>query len=210
MIMIIRRWDGDFLTAKKLIENNTLGRVVEYESHFDRYRNFLKHNWKEEDIPGSGIVYDLASHLIDQALWLFGEPTTVYARIMNQRKLEGTKTPDSFEIQLNYDNDVEGDYASLLVSLKGSMLIKEEKRLRLMIHGVEGSYLKYGLDVQEDQLKAGLTPLKNEDVFGKEGREEQWGELTTSNSEGHAITKKYQTLPGTYIEFYKNIAEGMN
>ncbi|ORX59072.1 NAD(P)-binding protein [Piromyces finnis] len=204
-----RRWDGDFLTAKKLIENKTLGRIVEFESHFDRYRNFLKHNWKEEDIPGSGIVYDLASHLIDQALWLFGEPTTVYARIMNQRKLQGTATPDAFEIHLNYDHEAteEGEYPSMIVILKGGMLIKEEKRLRFKIHGVDGSYLKYGLDVQEDQLKVGLTPLKDDTVFGKEKEEWQWGELSISGQDGTTQTQKYQTLPGTYIEFYKNIAE---
>jgi len=202
-----RRWDGDFLTLKKIIESNALGRVVEYESHFDRYRNYLKNNWKEQDIPGSGIVYDLAPHLIDQALCLFGEPTSVYARIMNQRKLEGTITPDSFEIHLNYDKDVEGDYASLLVSLKGSMLIKEEKRIRFLVHGIDGSYLKHGLDVQEDQLKNGLTPMKDSEIFGKETEEAQWGELTTTDKNGETVTKKYQTLPGTYIEFYKNIAE---
>jgi len=201
-----RRWDGDFLTIKNLIQNKSLGRIVEYESHFDRYRNFLKNNWKEQEIPGSGIVYDLASHLIDQALCLFGEPTSVYAKIMNQRKLEGTTTPDAFEIHLNYDNE-KGDYSSLLVSLKGSMLIKEEKRVRFMVHGIDGSYIKYGLDVQEDQLKNGLTPLNNSDVYGKEMKEEQWGILSTSNSQGETISKPYQTLIGTYIEFYKNIAE---
>jgi len=202
-----RRWDGDFLTLRSLIESNTLGRVVEYESHFDRYRNFLKNNWKEHDIPGAGIVYDLASHLIDQALTLFGNPTTVYARIMNQRRLVGTTTPDSFEIHLNYDKDSEGEFSSILVNLKGSMLIKEEKRIRFMVHGIDGSYIKYGLDVQEDQLKAGLTPLNNEDVFGIEAKEEQWGDLSISNENGETITKKIQTKTGSYIEFYKNIAE---
>ncbi|ORX72522.1 oxidoreductase family protein [Anaeromyces robustus] len=201
-----RRWDGDFLTVKELIQNKTLGRIVEYESHFDRYRNFLKNNWKEQDIPGAGIVYDLASHLIDQALCLFGEPTSVYARIMNQRKLEGTITPDSFEIHLNYDNEKD-EYSSLLVNLKGSMLIKEEKRIRFIVHGIDGSYIKYGLDVQEDQLKNGLTPLNNSNIFGKEMEEEQWGILSTSNSQGETISKSYQTFTGTYIEFYKNIAE---
>jgi len=131
---------------------------------------------------------------------------------MNQRKLEGSNAPDSFEIHLNYDDDPEegknNEYSSLLVSIKGNMLTKEERRVRFSVHGVEGSYIKYGLDVQEDQLKSGMTPLKNKEVFGIEEKEEQWGELTVSNEKGEVVTKKIPTKNGTYIEFYKNIAEG--
>lgn len=205
-----RRWDGDFLTLKKLIKNNSLGRIVDYESHFDRYRNFLKNNWKEREEPGAGIVYDLGSHLIDQALCLFGDPTSVYARIMNQRKIEGCLVPDAFEIHLNYDKDNNGDYSSLLVNLKASMLIKENQRLRFNVHGTHGSYIKYGLDIQEDQLRAGQMPSKNADVFGIEKGSESWGSLSavSTTDTTQEINEKVQTENGNYLEFYKNIAEG--
>lgn len=203
-----RRWDGDFLTVKDLIKNNTLGRIVEFESHFDRYRNYTKNGWKEKDIPGSGLVYDLGSHLIDQALCLFGDPTSVYARIMNQRKIAGNNSVDSFEIHLNYDEEGKENSSSIVI-LKAGMLVKENNRIRYAIHGTEGSYFKYNLDVQEDQLRAGMTPLKNEAEFGIEKDEESWGIINTTLPPEHKleISGKVKTINGNYIEFYKNVAQ---
>jgi len=109
-----RRWDSDFLTIKKIIDNNLLGDIVEYEAHFDRYRNFIKDNWREENTEGSGVLYDLGSHLIDQALVAFGLPNYVYADIRKQRK--EAIVDDNFEIILGYDN--------LKVTLKVGMLVR--------------------------------------------------------------------------------------
>ncbi|MDD5602829.1 MAG: Gfo/Idh/MocA family oxidoreductase, partial [Eubacteriales bacterium] len=81
-----RRWDADFRTVKKLIEKNVLGHISECEIHYGRYRNYFKNNWKEADLPGSGLVYDIGSHLIDQALSLFGDPDYVWADLRKQRK----------------------------------------------------------------------------------------------------------------------------
>ncbi|MBC7475958.1 MAG: Gfo/Idh/MocA family oxidoreductase, partial [Candidatus Sericytochromatia bacterium] len=134
-----RRFDGGFLTLKKVIEDDLIGQVVEYEAHFDRFRNYIKDSWREAEEKGSGIVYDLGSHLIDQALYLFGLPKTVWADIRIQR--ENAKTADNFEIILGYEK--------LKVTLKASMLVREQSP-HLAIHGTKGSYVKYGLDPQEE------------------------------------------------------------
>jgi predicted dehydrogenase len=95
-----RRWDGDFLTVKKIIKNKLLGDLVEFRSHFDRYRNFIKPDtWKEEQLPDSGLLYDIGPHLIDQAYCLFGAPFSVFADLRTQR--EGGKIIDNFEIILS-------------------------------------------------------------------------------------------------------------
>ncbi|MGB3366155.1 MAG: Gfo/Idh/MocA family oxidoreductase, partial [Acidaminobacteraceae bacterium] len=95
-----RRFDGDFKTLKKVIAAGSLGRLVEFESHFDRFRNKLKENaWREDALPGSGILYDLGAHLIDQALDLFGLPDEIYGDIRSQRK---GKVDDNFELILYY------------------------------------------------------------------------------------------------------------
>ncbi|MFD1079669.1 Gfo/Idh/MocA family protein, partial [Longispora fulva] len=109
-----RRYDSDVRTVQKLLKEKKLGDIVEYETHFDRFRPQIKPGWKEqEDIAGSGIVYDLGSHLIDQALTLFGKPEAVYADIRIQRKM--AKVPDNFEILLLYPH--------LKVTLKAGMLV---------------------------------------------------------------------------------------
>src|SRR4028118_492477 len=111
-----RRWDGDFQTVKKLLEGRLLGRLVEYESHFNRFRNYPKPDaWREEEGAGSGILFDLGSHLIDQAQVLFGVPQMITADIRVQRDF--AKTTDSFELILHYD--------ALKVTLKAGMLVRE-------------------------------------------------------------------------------------
>ena len=95
-----RRWDGDFLTIKKLLEDGTLGDWKVFESRFDRFRPHVRNRWREQAGPGSGILFDLGSHLIDQALVLFGKPDGVYGEVMTQR--EGGQTDDGFCIALHY------------------------------------------------------------------------------------------------------------
>lgn len=181
-----RRFDGDYLTLKSLINHDQVGRIVELESHFDRFRNTFRDNsWREDDLPGSGILYDLGSHLIDQALDLFGLPNEVYADISKQRR---GATDDSFEIILYY--------SELKVTLKAGMLVNV-KLPRFILHGTKGSYIKYGLDKQEQQLKDGMMPTDHN--FG-------------DNDNGLLITTKeseIQNSNGDYRAFYRNLYQHM-
>jgi predicted dehydrogenase len=186
-----RRWDSDFLTVKKIIEDGLLGRIVEYEAHFDRFRNYFKNNWREEKIPGSGILYDLGSHLIDQAQCLFGLPKEIMADIRIQRK--GGVTDDSFEVILHYEK--------IKVTLKAGMLVREPLP-RFIVLGDKGSFVKYGLDVQEAALKKGKFP-NNVQNWGEEP-EELWGVLNT-NIKGLHFRGKVESLRGDYRKFYENV-----
>ncbi|ORY97758.1 hypothetical protein BCR43DRAFT_473040 [Syncephalastrum racemosum] len=190
-----RRWDADFLTVKKLIKNGHLGRLVEFESHFDRFRNFVKPGWRErDDQPGSGMLYDLGAHLIDQALSLFGTPQGLFASISNQRQLKESSVVDDFTIIFKYANDFS-------VILRSSMLARQTPVLRFSLRGMEGSFVKHYLDVQEDQLKAGLVPSSA--GYGVE-KQEQWGTLD-SNVSGVHIVGKVETEHGDYLSFYNNV-----
>lgn len=191
-----RRWDGDFLTIRRILGADLLGRLVEFESHFDRYRAAPKPGaWRETEGPGSGILYDLGSHLVDQALVLFGRPRAIAADARTQR--DGGATVDSFELFLHYDG--------LKVLLKAGMLVREEPKTRFVLHGTRGSFVKHGLDPQEDELKAGRTPA--EPGWGEEP-EEWWGALDTEVAGLH-VRSRVETLPGTYQEFYRNVLDAI-
>jgi predicted dehydrogenase len=190
-----RRWDGDFQTVKKIVEGRLLGRLVEYESHFDRFRNTLRQGaWREEAEEGSGILYDLGSHLIDQALVLFGLPHMLTADIRIQR--EQGKADDNFELILHYED--------LKVTLKAGMLVREPSP-RFILHGTEGAFVKYGLDPQEDALKKGFLP--SEPNWGEEPRQ-QWGNLNTQLGGLH-LEGQVETVAGSYQAFYENIADAI-
>lgn len=191
-----RRWDSDFKTVKKLIENAMLGRLVEYEAHFDRFRPIpAAETWKEEELPGSGILYDLGAHLIDQALVLFGNPHEIYADLRTQRS--GGKITDSFDLTLYYAN-------GLKAILKAGMLVKQPGP-RFILSGDKGSFVKYGLDVQEAALKAGLSPTGAN--WGVEP-EEIWGRLDTE-VHGQRIVGKVQSEMGDYRAFYDNVRDAI-
>lgn len=186
-----RRWDGDFLTIKRILRYNMLGDFEHFESHFDRYRPELVPGlWRDETLPGSGVLYDLGPHLIDQTLQLFGLPSSVTAIIENQR--EGSKVDDYFKLILSYEG--------CEVVLTAGMLV-EETTPRFIIHGKNGSFIKYGLDPQEAALKNGEKP-------GNEGwgmdAEENYGFVTVEfedeQTEGRIITEA-----GCYQEFYNNV-----
>ena len=186
-----RRWDGDFLTVKKVIKDGLLGRLVEYEAHFDRYRNFIKENtWKEEEEKGTGVIYNLGSHLIDQALVLFGLPELVNANIRTFRD-EG-KVNDYFDIRL--------EYANFRVILKSSYLVREPGP-RYILNGTNGSFVKYGADPQEERLNIGALPVGKK--WAKE-KAEFWGLLNTSIN-GKDVRERIKTLPGNYNKFYSNV-----
>ncbi|MEO8909700.1 MAG: oxidoreductase [Gemmatimonadaceae bacterium] len=146
-----RRWDSDFLTVKIAIRQDLLGDIVLFESRFDRFRPEVRDRWRELAGPGSGLLYDLGPHLIDQALVLFGIPDSVQATLAKQRK--GAKTVDYFQVVLRYGEMVATLQAGSLVS-GGSP--------RFTVHGERASLVKEKPDIQEDQLKAGVTPGSDE------------------------------------------------
>lgn len=186
-----RRWDGDFLTVKKVVDSGMLGSLVEFESRWDKFRNYTKGNWREENVPGSGLWYDLGPHMVDQALELFGLPSAVTADLRIQR--ECARTIDNFEVILHYDK--------LKVSLKVGMLVKIPTP-RFILRGESGSFVKYGLDIQEDDLAAGLTPLSKKN-WGQEP-ESQYGTISAVVG-GVDFTGTVTSEPGDYREYYKNI-----
>ena len=189
-----RRWDSDFRTVKKVIENGTLGRIVEYEAHFDRFRTEIKGGWKENTRnSGTGILYDLGSHLIDQALTLFGLPKEVFADIRIQR--DGATVPDAFELLLFYPN--------LKVTLKAGTLVKEKGPI-YQVFGTRGSFVKYGADVQEEALKKGEDP--NNPDWGVEPNE-IWGKLNTVDEEKY-VESEAGNYPFLYHNLYKAITAG--
>jgi predicted dehydrogenase len=181
-----RRWDGDFLTIRKILASGVLGRVIEFSSAYQRYRNYIQDSWKETADNRVGITYNLGSHMVDQAVVLFGMPDAVFAVIDKVR--EGTMVDDYYHIQLLYPQ--------VKVSLRASFLVKEETP-RYYIHGTEGSFVKYGIDPQEEMLKAGISPLLAD--WGKEA-ESQWGILHTNDS-----CRKLETETGNYCGFYDEI-----
>jgi scyllo-inositol 2-dehydrogenase (NADP+) len=187
-----RRFDSDFYTVQKIIKNDLLGDLVEMESRYDRFRNYLKPNsWREEDTPGSGILYDLGSHLIDQAQSLFGLPDTVSADLSVPRK--GGKAIDNFEVILHYPG--------IKVSLKAGMLVREPLP-RFILLGNNGSFVKYGLDTQEEALKAGYTSSTKSN-WGIEPPE-IWGTINTEINGQHFVGK-IESEKGDYTAFYQNI-----
>lgn len=186
-----RRWDGDFMTVKKVIEQKLLGRLTSFESHFDRYRNFIQSDtWKEERTIGAEIVYNLGAHMIDQVYDLFGLPNNVSADFGIQRT-DG-KVDDFYNIVLRYD--------AFHLSLKSSYLVREEGP-RYILHGTEGSFLKWGLDPQEDDLKSGKLP--DDPNWGTEPKK-LWGKLNTQIKDLH-YTGRIETLRGNYLNYYDNI-----
>jgi scyllo-inositol 2-dehydrogenase (NADP+) len=185
-----RRWDGDFLTVKEVISNGSLGKLVSFESHFDRFRNYVQDSWKEKKQLGSGTLYNLGSHMIDQALQLFGLPEYLFADVRAQRP--GSEVDDSFDLFLHYPD--------VKCLVRGSYLVKEQGA-RYMLHGTHGSFLKSGIDPQEEDLKAGKLP--ETDSWGEDDPD-MFGLL---NSEAGETERRatIPTIPGNYMAYYDNI-----
>jgi predicted dehydrogenase len=188
-----RRYVSDYLTIKEIFEKKLLGDVHTFIAHYDRYRAEARPNaWREAAHPGSGILFDLGPHLIDQALCLFGIPQTITADIKLQRP--HSRVDDYFDIQLNF--------GAVKVSLHAGMLVREPGP-RFMIHGNLGSFIKYGEDPQEALLRAGNLPVG--DDWGKEP-ESQQGLLHTEVN-GRLIRENYPSQKGNFGDFYKNLYE---
>lgn len=190
-----RRWDSDFLTVKEILSKSLLGHLVEFESTFPRYRNFIKPDtWKETGESGGGLTYNLGAHLIDQAVQLLGMPQAVFADIATLR--EGGKVDDYFIIHLLKPSKV----PEVKVTLKASYLMCENEP-RFVLHGREGSFVKYGLDPQEADLTNGMLPDRPH--WGEEDKS-IWGILHSAKG-GKDVREQYPSLPGNYGAFYENI-----
>lgn len=187
-----RRWDSDFLTIKKLIDSGQLGTVNAYHARWDRFRPQVTDRWRDRDEPGHGILYDLGSHLIDQALVLFGAPEWLYANVFTQR--EGGATVDGFEILLGK--------GALRITL-GVSSVAADGGYRYRVNGSHASFLKAGLDPQEAQLRAGVEP--DEHFFGHEPAE-QWGTLV------HGDTAQREVVTpqiGRWVSFYEQMRQAI-
>ena len=191
-----RRWDSDFLTVQKILDKNLLGRLVEVEIHYDRFRPALRENtWKEKNSPGTGILYDLGSHLIDQAQVLFGLPKMVTADIRRQRT--GSEIADNFAVVLEYEK--------IKVTLKAGLLVREPLPHYILL-GEKGSFVKYGMDVQEAALNAGQLPCKTAN-WGIESAE-MWGKINTEIDGSHFVGN-IESEAGDYRKFYENVRDAI-
>jgi|SRR5438270_2945916 len=192
-----RRWDGAFLTVKKLVQAGTLGAIAEYEARFDRFRLDAKPNaWREQ--PGfaaAGVLWDLGPHLIDGALVLFGEPQSLYARALCQR--ETSTVDDAFDVILQYPR--------LRATLRARIIAYAPSH-HLLLHGTAGSFVKYGMDPQEEILRSANYPDGHDwgANWGLEP-EERWGTLSPVNQP----PRKVPTERGDYRGFYANVRDAI-
>jgi predicted dehydrogenase len=189
-----RRWDGDFMTVRKVLNENKLGRIVEFRAGFQRFRTQIADTWKERNDRFVGIVYNLGPHLVDQAICLFGKPTGVFAQIKKQR--DGSQIDDFFHIILKYPE--------LQVTLTAGMLMKEPI-VSFVLHGTKGSFIKPGIDPQEDQLKGGMLPT--DEVYGFD-TPEMYGTLVLDEN-GETIRETIETIRGDYRLYFDAVANSI-
>ena len=186
-----RRWDGDFLTVRRLLAEGRLGEIGLFEARWDRFRPAIKPGWRETAVPGAGLLADLGPHLLDQLLLLFGAPEAVSADIAIQRT--AGVTDDYFELTLHYGR------MRAIVSTSSLMAVS---RPRFRVAGTEGLFEKHGLDSQEPWMRAGRRP---EDAGFGEDAPETYGVLTDAGG----IATVIPTEPGVYRRFYEGIADSI-
>jgi predicted dehydrogenase len=188
-----RRWDGDFLTVRRLIDDGELGDVVRFESRFDRWRPEVGHGWRDSGAAeeGGGLLLDLGSHLVDQALQLFGPAIQVYAEV--DRRRPGAEVDDDVFVALTH--------ASGVRSHLWMTALAAQPAPRFRVLGERAAYVKAGEDVQEGQLRSGMRP--GDAGFGQEPAE-RWG-VVDRGSERRAVT----TEQGAYASFYEGVAAAL-
>ena len=190
-----RRFDSDFRTIKKVIDDHSLGRLVHFESNFDRWRPGLSTRaWKEDSDQG-GILLDIGTHLVDQTLVLFGEPAAVGAEVRRERDGDGSN--DSFTVRLKY-------LTGFSVTL-GSNLLSSLAKPRFHLRGTRGNFWKWGLDPQEDALG---TIARIGDVEWGSEPSSSWGTLSV-DEDGGMITKPVPSESGDYRRFYAGVREAL-
>jgi scyllo-inositol 2-dehydrogenase (NADP+) len=192
-----RRWDGDFGTVKEIVQSGKLGTVAEYECRFDRFRLEPKPNaWRENpDQPAAGVLFDLGPHVIDQALVLFGEPRAITASAFCQR--ETSKVDDAFDVCMEYPT---------LRAMGRARIIAYAPGPHFLIHGTNGSFVKYGMDPQEARLRSDDYPPGTDwgSDWGVEP-EAQWGTLSLVGEP----SEKVKTERGDYRGFYANVRDAI-
>ena len=190
-----RRWDGDFQTVREVISSGELGQLTSFESHFDRFRPVPRRDgWRESGGPGGGILWDIGPHLIDQALTLFGDPARITSAVRIER--EDAVVDDAWDIVLDYEEP--RPFTVLLRSTLTACIPGP----RYLVHGTRGSFVKWGLDPQEEQLKSGMS--YDSPAMGEEP-ETAWGELRLCG-EG---TRRIPTKRGDYRGFYENVRDSL-
>jgi scyllo-inositol 2-dehydrogenase (NADP+) len=210
-----RRYDTEFLTLRKLVDEQTLGRITQIIAHYDRYRPLVRPNtWKETGGHGNGLLYDLGPHVVDQAVALYGKPSFITASVRHDRDVTGIE--DAFDIALDFEvPTAPGEPAgrNLRYECSASMLAADPAP-RFRVHGTLGSYVKQGLDPQEAALLGGARPpqLGSQQPWLPESQT-AWGTLTlaTKRTEPVALDRKpFPSVTGDYRVFYANVRDAIH
>lgn len=193
-----RRYDADFLTLCDVLASGRIGRPVYFESHFDRFRPQVRERWREQAVPGAGLWVDLGAHLLDQAVQLFGAPDTLQLDTAILR--DGAQVEDHFHALLRYES---GPHAPLRVVLHASTLAAHAAP-RYILHGTKGSYVKHGVDVQEDALRAGERP-----GGAAWGVDPTPGELRVAAIDDWVQNSTVPNRPGNYVDYYAAVRDAI-
>ncbi len=187
-----RRWDGDFLTLQKLLSENSLGHLVHFETNYDRWRPVTRAAWKEDPLQGGGLLLDIGTHLVDQALTLFGKPQSMSAEVLHERP--GNGSDDSFTLRLHYPD--------LSVTLSGNCLASLARPF-YYLRGTKGNYWKWGLDMQESALTK-ITRIDSK-TWGQEPAA-NWGTLSVE-VDCSMVTRLVEPIPGDYRLYYAGVRD---
>jgi predicted dehydrogenase len=192
-----RRYDGDFQAIAQLVAGGMLGRVVRFETNYDRFRPQLRPGaWREKSGPGTGIFFDIGPHLIDHALVLFGMPHAVTADIRIER--EGGVADDAFDVAFHYSSGLRADLRSSILAAAA--------RPRFTLLGTQGAFVKLTVDPQESNLRQGFVPA--DAAWGAEP-EENWGLLTTVSDSGTIAQRRIPSANCDYRDFYANLRDAL-
>jgi scyllo-inositol 2-dehydrogenase (NADP+) len=193
-----RRFDGDFQALQQIVAGGELGRIVRFESNYDRFRPQLKPGaWRERAEPGAGILFDLAPHLIDHALLLFGLPEAITADIRAER--DNAVADDAFDLTLHYPRN--------LRALLRATMLAASPRPRFLLQGTSGTYIKHSFDVQEPKLRAGRIPW--EETPTESEREANMGVLAFARPDGTTQERRVPPANSDYRSFYANVRDAI-
>lgn len=190
-----RRFDGDFRTLRSLLASGRLGRIVSLESTFDRWRRQPRPElWRDAGGDGTGTLLDLGTHLVDQIVQLFGLPEAVSGEVLVER--DGARAVDSFTVRMHYAGWTATAAANCLAA---------QPRPRYRVRGMDGDFVKWGLDPQEERLKANNSTVT--DTLGVEA-ESAWGTLVTETADGMR-QEAVPTEPGDYRLYYAGVRDAL-
>ncbi len=190
-----RRFDGDFMTLRELLREKKLGDVAHFESTFDRWRPVPKPEvWRDAGGPGTGTLLDLGTHLVDQIIQLFGLPEAVSGEVLIERA--HARAVDSFTVRMHYDG---------LIATASANCLSAQPRPRYRVRGDKGDFVKWGLDPQEERLRANGSQVTND--LGVE-TESAWGVLAT-DEDGRIEKRRVPTLAGDYRRYYAGVRDAL-